>query len=41
MGVSVDVEVANLVIYQRAFQASARLLSTMDDLMQDVLNMTR
>ena len=41
MGVSVDEEVANLVIYQRAFQASARLLSTMDDLMQDVLNMTR
>ena len=36
MGVSVDEEVANLVIYQRAFQASARLLSTMDDLMQDV-----
>ena len=41
MGVSVDEEVANLVIYQRAFQASARLLSTMDDLMKDVLNMTR
>ena len=41
MGVSVDEEVANLVIYQRAFQASARLLSTMDDLVQDVLNMTR
>ena len=41
MGVSVDEEVANLVIYQRAFQASARLLSTMDGLMQDVLNMTR
>ena len=41
MGVSVDEEVANLVIYQRAFQASARLLSTMDGLLQDVLNMTR
>lgn len=41
MGVSVDEEVANLVIYQRAFQASARLLSTMDGLMEDVLNMTR
>ena len=41
MGVSVDEEVANLVIYQRAFQASARLLSTMDGLLQDVLNMPR
>ena len=41
MGVSVDEEVANLMIYQRAFQASARLLSTMDGLVQDVLNMTR
>ncbi len=41
MGVSVDEEVANLVIYQRAFQASARLLSTMDGLIEDVLNMTR
>ena len=41
MGVSIDEEVANLVIYQRAFQASARLLSTMDDLMQDVIDMTR
>ena len=41
MGVSVDEEVANLIIYQRAFQASARLLSTMDGLVQDVLNMTR
>jgi len=41
MGVSVDEEVANLVVYQRAFQASARLLTTMDNLMKDVLNLTR
>ena len=41
MGVSIDEEVANLVVYQRAFQASAKLLTTMDSLMQDVLNMTR
>jgi flagellar hook-associated protein 1 FlgK len=41
MGVSIDEEVANLVVYQRAFQASAKLLTTMDGLMQDVLNMTR
>ncbi len=41
MGVSVDEEVANLVVYQRAFQASAKLLTTMDGLMQDVLNLGR
>lgn len=41
MGVSVDEEVANLVVYQRAFQASAKLLTTMDNLMKDVLNLTR
>jgi flagellar hook-associated protein 1 FlgK len=41
MGVSVDEEVTNLVVYQRAFQASAKLLTTMDGLMRDVLNLTR
>jgi flagellar hook-associated protein 1 FlgK len=41
MGVSIDEEVANLIVYQRAFQASAKLLTVMDRLMQDVLNMTR
>ena len=40
-GVSIDEEVANLIIYQRAFQASARLISTMDTLMNDVMNMKR
>jgi flagellar hook-associated protein 1 FlgK len=40
-GVSIDEEVANLVIYQRAFQASARLITTMDKLMGDVINMQR
>ncbi len=40
-GVSIDEEVANLVIFQRAFQASARLISTMDTLMGDVINMQR
>ena len=37
MGVSVDEEVANLIIYQRAFQASAKLMTTMDGLLKDVL----
>ena len=41
MGVSIDEEVANLIIYQRAFQASAKLLTTMDRLLEDVLNMSR
>ena len=40
-GVSIDEEVANLIIYQRAFQASARLISTMDILMSDILNLQR
>ena len=40
-GVSIDEEVANLVIYQRAFQASARLISTMDTLMGEVMGMQR
>ena len=40
-GVSIDEEVANLIIYQRAFQASARLISTMDTLMADLLNLQR
>jgi flagellar hook-associated protein 1 FlgK len=40
-GVSIDEEVANLIIYQRAFQASARLISTMDILMGDLLNLQR
>ena len=40
-GVSIDEEVANLVSYQRAFQASARLITTMDKLMGDVINMQR
>ena len=40
-GTNTDEEIANLVVYQRAFQASARLLTTMDGLMKDVLNLTR
>ncbi len=36
-GVSLDEEVANLVRYERAYQASARTISTMDELLQDLL----
>ena len=40
-GVSIDEEVTNMMIYQRAFQASSRLISTIDTLLADVLNMKR
>ena len=40
-GVSIDEEVANLIIYQRAFQASARMIRTMDTLMNEILGMQR
>lgn len=40
-GVSVDEEMANLVIFQRAFQANAKMISTIDELLQNVLNLSR
>lgn len=40
-GVSIDEEVTNMMIYQRAFQASSRLITTIDRLLEDVLNMKR
>ena len=40
-GVSIDEEVSNLMMYQRAFQASARLITTMDTLLEDVLTLQR
>jgi flagellar hook-associated protein 1 FlgK len=38
-GVSVDEEMVNLVKYQNAYQAAAKLISTADEMMQSVLNM--
>ena len=38
-GVSLDEEMADLVKYQKAFQASARLVTTISDMMDQVLNM--
>ena len=38
-GVSIDEESANLLVYQRAFQAAARVVTTVDQLMQTVLTM--
>jgi len=38
-GVSVDEEMANMIVFQRAFQASARMISTLDELLQTVINL--
>ena len=37
-GVSLDEEMANLLKYQRAFQASSRVFTTIDDLLDNVVN---
>lgn len=38
-GVSMDEETVNLMLQQRAYQGSARLISVVDELMQTVINM--
>jgi flagellar hook-associated protein 1 len=40
-GVSLDEELTNLLSYQRAFEASARLITVADDLLQTILGMGR
>jgi flagellar hook-associated protein 1 FlgK len=40
-GVSLDEELANLIKYQRSYQASAKLISTASDMMDVALNMVR
>jgi flagellar hook-associated protein 1 FlgK len=40
-GVDLDEETSNLVIYQHAYQASARVISTIDDVLDTLINMTR
>jgi len=40
-GVSLDEELANLIKYQRSYQASAKLISTASDMMDIALNMVR
>lgn len=37
-GISVDEEMSNLVIYQRAYEASARFVSTIDEMIDRVVN---
>lgn len=40
-GVSLDEEMSQLLVYQRAYQASARLVSVVDSLMETVVNLGR
>jgi flagellar hook-associated protein 1 FlgK len=40
-GVSIDEEMTNLMIYQRAYQASAKIVTTVDTMIETVLNMKR
>ncbi len=40
-GVSIDEEMTDLMKYQKAFEASARLISTVDEMLDTVLNMKR
>ena len=40
-GVSIDEEMTDLLKYQRAFQASARIVTTVDTLLNEVVNMKR
>lgn len=40
-GVSIDEEMTELVKYQKAFQASARLVTTIDDMLNEVMNLKR
>jgi len=38
-GVSLDEEMTNLMTFQKAYQASARLITTIDEMLQTVMNM--
>ena len=40
-GVSLDEEMTDLIKYQRAFEASARLITIIDDLLETVVNLKR
>jgi len=40
-GVNMDEELANLIVYQNAFQASARVISVVDELMETLINIVR
>jgi flagellar hook-associated protein 1 FlgK len=40
-GVSIDEEMTELVKYQRAFQASAKLIGIIDDMLGSVISLSR
>jgi flagellar hook-associated protein 1 len=40
-GVSIDEEMSDLMKFQKAFQASARLVSTVDEMLETLVNMKR
>lgn len=40
-GVSIDEEMTDLVKYQKAFQASARIISTIDEMLTEIINLKR
>lgn len=40
-GVSIDEEMSDLMKYQKAFQASAKLISTVDEMLETLINMKR
>ena len=40
-GVSLDEEMADLTKFQKAFAASARLVSTVDDMLNTIVNLGR
>ncbi|HLP75493.1 MAG TPA: flagellar basal body rod C-terminal domain-containing protein, partial [Candidatus Paceibacterota bacterium] len=40
-GVSIDEEMTNLLTYQKAYQASAKLVTTIDEMIDTVLNLKR
>lgn len=40
-GVSIDEEMTNLILFQRAFEASSRMISTASELYQTLIEMTR
>jgi flagellar hook-associated protein 1 FlgK len=40
-GVSLDEEMADLMKYQNAYAASAKLIATIDEMLNDVINLKR
>ena len=40
-GVSLDEEAVNMIQYQRSFQATARVMRTLDELLEETMNLIR